>query len=257
MSHITAQFSDLKEKRILITGATRGIGLNLAKNLATQGAYLLFNYRQGSEEKAEKVKAELMELGASGAEALLFDITNSPQMKESVDKAAQDFGPITGLVNNAGIARDQLMLRLKPEDLELTIQTNLNAAILLTQFLTRQFMRGENVSIVNMSSIVGLMGNASQVAYAASKAGLIGFTKSYAKELASRNIRCNAVCPGFIATEMTDSLDERVKEQYLSGIPLKRFGEANEVGNLVSFLLSNASSYITGEVIKIDGGLYI
>ena len=130
-------------------------------------------------------------------------------------------------------------------------------AMVLTTLLSRQFLKGENVSVINMSSVVGLMGNSSQVPYAASKAGLLGFTKSYAKEFASKNRRCNAICPGFIQTEMTDTLDEKVKEAYLTQIPLNRWGQSKEVANLVLFLLSEASSYVTGEVLKIDGGLYI
>ena len=178
-------------------------------------------------------------------------------MKEAVEKFVEENGPITGLVNNAGISKDQIVLRMKEEDVVQTINTNLTSAIMLTQILSRSFLKAENVSVVNISSIVGLMGNASQIAYSASKAGMIGFTKSYAKELASRNIRCNAICPGFITTDMTHALDEKVKDAYLNSIPLKRMGDASEVANLVCFLLSKASSYITGETIKIDGGLYI
>lgn len=254
---MTVQYNDLKEKRILITGATRGIGRALADFLAKQGAFIVFNYRKGKEELAKEMETALKKSGASNAIGLPFDINQTNQMKEALEGFQKEHGAISGLVNNAGISRDQLVLRLKEEDLQQTLDTNLKSAIMLTQILTKGFMRAENVSIINMSSIVGLMGNASQVAYSASKAGLIGFTKSYAKELSSRNVRCNAVCPGFIQTEMTDSLDERVKEKYLSEIPLKRFGQTEEVANLVCFLLSKASAYITGEVIKIDGGLYI
>lgn len=254
---MTVKFDDLKGKKILITGATRGIGNSIAKVLASQNAFVVFNYRPGKEEQAQALSSELKELGATNALGLCFDITKTEEMKEVLNTFSSEHGNIEGLVNNAGVSRDQLVLRLKEEDLDFTLQTNLKGAIMLTQILTKGFLREKNVSIVNMSSVVGLMGNASQVAYSASKSGLIGFTKSYAKELSSRNIRCNAVCPGFIQTEMTDSLDQKVKEQYLSEIPLKRFGQAKEVGELVCFLLSSSSSYITGEVIKIDGGLYI
>jgi 3-oxoacyl-[acyl-carrier protein] reductase len=251
-----ANYSDLKNKIVLVTGASRGLGRKMADALAEQGAHVVFNYR-GDEAAAMKLKEELEAKGASKVTALLFDVTNTAQMKEAVEKFIEANGPITGLVNNAGISKDQIILRMKEEDVVQTINTNLTSAIMLTQILSRSFLKAENVSVVNISSIVGLMGNASQIAYSASKAGLIGFTKSYAKELASRNIRCNAICPGFITTDMTHALDEKVKEAYLNSIPLKRMGDADEVANLVCFLLSKASSYITGETIKIDGGLYI
>ena len=251
-----ANYSDLKGKNILITGASRGLGKKMAEALASQGAHVIFNYRN-DEASAEVLKQELLKLGASNATALLFDVTNTAQMKAAVEKFVETNGAITGLVNNAGISKDQIVLRLKEEDVMQTIQTNLVASIMRTQILSRSFLKAENVSVVNVSSIVGLMGNASQIAYSASKAGLIGFTKSYAKELASRNIRCNAICAGFITTDMTHALDEKVKEGYANSIPLKRMGDPEEVANLVCFLLSKASSYITGETIKIDGGLYI
>lgn len=249
-------YSDLKGKKILVTGATRGLGKKIAEALAVQGAHVVINYR-GEPQKAMELKEELLKLGASDVTPLLFDVTNTAQMKEAVERFVAEQGLITGLVNNAGISKDQIVLRLKEEDVDQTLNTNLKSAIMLTQILSRSFLKAENVSVVNISSVVGLMGNASQIAYAASKAGMIGFTKSYAKELASRNIRCNAICPGFIATEMTGALEEKAKEAYLNSIPLRRFGEGSEVANLVCFLLSGASSYITGETIKIDGGLYI
>lgn len=255
MSLVT--YSDLKNKIILVTGATRGIGKTLALGLAKQGAHVVFNFREGKEDAAEALKEELKANGAVEATPVMFDITNGEQIKNALGDFTKEHGAISGLVNNAGISKDQIVLRLKEEDISQTLDTNLKGSILVTAALSRAFMKAENVSVVNVSSVVGLMGNASQIAYSASKAGLLGFTKSYAKELASRNVRCNAICPGFIATDMTDSLDDKVKEAYLSGIPLKRFGNTEEVANLVSFLLSSASSYITGEVIKIDGGLYI
>jgi 3-oxoacyl-[acyl-carrier protein] reductase len=251
-----ANYSDLKGKKILVTGAMRGLGKKIVETLAAQGAHIILNYR-GEPQKAMELKEELLKLGAADVTPLQFDVTNTAQMKEAVEKFVTDHGPITGLVNNAGISRDQIVLRLKEEDLDATLNTNLKSAIMLTQILSRSFMKAENVSVVNVSSVVGLMGNASQIAYSASKAGMLGFTKSYAKELASRNVRCNAICPGFIATEMTDALEDKAKDAYLNSIPLKRFGAGDEVANLVSFLLSQASSYITGETIKIDGGLYI
>ncbi|MGB0453169.1 MAG: 3-oxoacyl-ACP reductase FabG [Bacteriovoracaceae bacterium] len=250
-------FPDLKNKKILITGATRGIGKSIALSLAAQGSHIIFNYREGKEDVAKELQAELKNAGAADAHYVEFDVNNTEQMKENLNNLIKEIGPFEGLVNNAGISKDTLALRLKEEELGRILDTNLKSAILLTSHLTRSFLKAENVSIVNMSSVVGLMGNPSQIAYAASKAGMIGFTKSYAKELSSKNIRCNAVCPGFIATDMTAALEEKAKDVYLDAIPLKRFGDSQEVANLVSFLLSNASAYITGETLKIDGGLYI
>ena len=252
-----AKFEDLKEKKILVTGATRGIGKAIAMNLATQGAHVVFNFREGKESVAQEIAKELLSAGAANATPVMFDVTNAEQIKTSLDVFNKEHGAITGLVNNAGISKDQIVLRLKEEDISQTIDTNLKGSILVTAALSRTFLRAENVSVVNISSVVGLMGNPSQIAYAASKAGMLGFTKSFAKELASRSVRCNAICPGFIETDMTDALDDKVKEAYLTSIPLNRLGNVEEVANLVNFLLSQASSYITGEVIKIDGGLYI
>jgi len=250
-------FPDLKNKIILVTGASRGIGKSIALALAEQGSHVVFNYREGGETSAQNLKLELISLGAKDATPLLFDITKEDQIKEAIDSFTKNNGNISGLVNNAGISKDQLFFRLKKEDLDQTIEINLKGAMLVTSALSRSFLKSENVSIVNMSSVVGLMGNSAQVSYSASKAGLIGFTKSYAKEVASRKIRCNAVCPGFIESDMTSGLDEKVRSAYLEKIPLNRMGSAKDVALLVCFLLSGASSYITGEVIKIDGGLYI
>lgn len=250
-----ATYSDLKDKVILVTGAGRGIGKEISLALSAQGAHVVFNYR-GDEAKAMALKEELEKKGGK-ATGLKFDVTDYEAMTKALDEFTKNVAPISGLVNNAGISKDTLLLRLKPDEISSIIDTNLKGSMMVTQALARNFLKAENVSIVNMSSIVGLMGNPSQAAYAASKAGLIGFSKSVAKELASRNVRCNVICPGFIQTDMTDALNEKAKEEYSKSIPLSRFGTAEEVASLTCFLLSRASSYVTGEVIKIDGGLYI
>lgn len=250
-----ATYTDLKDKVILVTGAARGIGKNISLALAAQGAHVVFNYR-GDEAKAKALKEELEKTGGK-ATALKFDVTDYEAMTKVIDDFTKNVAPISGLVNNAGISKDTLLLRLKPDEISSIIDTNLKGAMMVTQALSRNFLKAEDVSIVHMSSIVGLMGNPSQAAYAASKAGLIGFSKSVAKELASRNVRSNAICPGFIQTDMTVALNEKAKEEYSKSIPMARFGTPEEVANLTCFLLSRASSYLTGEVIKIDGGLYI
>ncbi|MCB9059893.1 MAG: 3-oxoacyl-ACP reductase FabG [Halobacteriovoraceae bacterium] len=253
---MSAIYSDLENKTILVTGATRGIGRAIALELAHQKSHVIFNFREGKEQAAQDLVNEIKSIGAK-ADALMFDLTNLEQMNHALSEFSKTGNLIQGLVNNAGISKDTLLLRVKENDVDSLINTNLKGPIMLTQSLSRQFLKAQNVSIVNMSSIVGLMGNTAQAIYSASKSGLLGFTKSIAKELGGKNIRCNAVCPGFITTDMTDGLDEKIKEHYITGIPMRRFGEAQEVASLVSFLLSNSSSYITGEVIKVDGGMYI
>lgn len=250
-----ATYSDLKDKVILVTGAARGIGKSIALALAAQGSHVVFNYR-GDEAKAMALKEELEKAGGK-ATGLKFDVTDYEAMTKAIDEFTKNVAPISGLVNNAGISKDTLLLRLKPDEISSIIDTNLKGAMMVTQALSRNFLKAQDVSIVHMSSIVGVMGNPSQAAYAASKAGLIGFSKSVAKELASRNLRSNVICPGFIQTDMTDALQDKAKEEYNKAIPLGRFGTTDEVSNLTCFLLSRASSYVTGEVIKIDGGLYI
>ena len=250
-----ATYSDLKGKVILVTGGARGIGKSICLALASQGAHVVFNYR-GDEAKASALQGEIEAAGGK-ASALKFDVTDYEAMTKALDEFTKTVAPISGLVNNAGISKDTLLLRLKPDEISSIIDTNLKGSMMVTQALSRNFLKAENVSIVHMSSIVGLMGNVSQAAYAASKAGMIGFSKSVAKELASRNLRSNVICPGFIQTEMTEALNEKAKEEYSKVIPLGRFGTTDEIANLTCFLLSKASSYITGEVIKIDGGMYI
>ena len=253
---ISAKFPDLGGKKILVTGGTRGIGEAIAKALAVQGAHVAFSFRKQSEVKAHEVALKLKELGALCVTPLCFDVMEIEVMREALHLFVKEYGPLEGLVNNAGISRDQLLLRLKEDELSQTLETNLKGPIMLIQALSRSFLRSKGASIVNISSVVGLMGNAGQIAYSASKAGLLGLTKSVAKELGGRNIRCNALCPGLIETEMTDLLNEETKKAYLGEIPLMRFGKTTDVANLACFLLSEASSYITGEIVKIDGGLY-
>ncbi|MDP7320372.1 MAG: 3-oxoacyl-ACP reductase FabG [Bacteriovoracaceae bacterium] len=249
-------YPDLKEKKILVTGASRGIGKAICEALAKQNAHIVFNYR-GDDQQANELKEHFEVLGATKATAIHFDVTDYETMKKNLDQFVKSEGPISGLVNNAGISKDQLSLRVKPSDIEQTLNINLKAAMVLTNHLSRNFLKAKDVSIVNMSSVVGLMGNTAQTVYAASKAGLIGYTKSYAKEYGSRHFRCNAICPGFIETEMTKNLEEKAKENYIQAIPLGKYGDTEDVANLTLFLLSRSSKYITGEVIKVDGGLYI
>ncbi|MBT4791742.1 MAG: SDR family NAD(P)-dependent oxidoreductase, partial [Halobacteriovoraceae bacterium] len=210
-------YPDLENKTVLVTGASRGIGKAICEALAKQKAHVVFNYRSNPE-KANELKDYFQSLGASKVTAVEFDVTDYDSMKKNLDAFVKENGAIAGLVNNAGISKDQLALRVKPEDIDAILGTNLKASMVLTNHLSRQFLKAKDVSIVNMSSVVGLMGNTAQTVYAASKAGLIGYTKSYAKELASRKFRCNAVCPGFIATEMTQNLEEKAKEAYMSAI---------------------------------------
>lgn len=250
-----AIFPDLAQKTILITGASRGIGHAIALTLAAQKAHVVFNYR-GDEAQAQKLAGEIEAAGGK-ATALKFDVTDAAAMNAALDGFFKAGNTLHGLVNNAGKSKDQLCLRVKPEDIDDLMNVNLKGTMVLTNALAKHLMKAGGASVVNMSSIVGLMGNTAQTVYAATKAGLIGYTKSLAKELASRQVRVNAVCPGFIATEMTAALPEKAKEEYSSSIPLGRFGSTDDIANLVSYLLSDASGYMTGEVIKIDGGLYI
>jgi 3-oxoacyl-[acyl-carrier protein] reductase len=249
-------YSDLENKVILITGASRGIGKEIARHLAVQKCHLVLNFRSNPE-SMDLLRSELLELGASEVDLLNFDLKNLEKAKETINNFCKNKRPIEGLVNNAGISKDSLILRNKVEDTKNILDINLTAPIALMSILSRFFLKVEFPSVVNVSSVVGLMGNPSQTNYAASKAGLIGATKSFAKELASKNVRCNAICPGFIETEMTDALSDEAKSKYYASIPLGRFGRSSEVAELVSFLLSRSSSYITGETFKIDGGLYI
>ena len=253
---MNVNYSDLENKIILITGATRGIGKDIAMQLSANKAHVVFNYR-GDDKKAMNLKEEFTKAGASKVSALKFDMTDYKSMKNELDTFIKEKGAISGLINNAGISKDQLAMRVKEDDITSLLDVNLKSTMMLTNHLSKNFLRAKDVSVINMSSVVGMMGNKSQTTYAASKAGLIGYTKSLAKELASRKIRVNAIAPGFISTDMTEELSDSAKAEYKGQIPMEEFGATNDVANLVLFLLSSASKYITGEVIKVDGGLYI
>ncbi|MBF0359551.1 MAG: 3-oxoacyl-ACP reductase FabG [Oligoflexia bacterium] len=251
-------YPDLKDKMILVTGSMRGIGREVALLLARQKSHVVCNYRNSEKniEGAKILREEIENLGGKFS-SLTFNISNHDEVNKAINDFLKEGNVISGLVNNAGISRDQLALRLKEEDISAVIDTNLKGAIFVTSALTRNFLKAPNVSIVNVSSVVGLMGNSAQIAYSSSKAGMIGLTKSYAKEMSSKRVRCNAVCPGLIDTDMTSALGDKIKESYLEKIPLGRAGTTRDVANLICFLLSETSNYITGEVIKVDGGLYI
>lgn len=245
----------LKDKVILVTGGGRGIGRAIALTCAEKGASVAVVY-SGSAEAAENTVKRITDSGVKAA-AYKCDVSDFSAVKTLVERVAVDFGRIDGLVNNAGITADNLLLRMKEEDYDRVLSVNLKGAFNTVKHTAPLFMKQRSGSIVNITSVVGLMGNAGQVNYASSKAGVVGLTKSVAKELAPRFVRCNAVAPGFIATDMTDKLSEEQKAAICAGIPLKSIGVAEDVAEAVCFLLSDASRYITGEVIKVDGGLYI
>ncbi len=243
----------LENKTALITGASRGIGSAIAKKFAQQGASIAFTYRSS----AEKAKALEEELSALGVKAMGFqsDAGSFHDTEKMVQAVLEEFGVIDILVNNAGITRDMLILRMNEEQWDEVIQTNLKSVFNLTKQIARPMMKQKGGSIINLTSIVGVKGQAGQANYAASKAGIIGFTKSIADELGSRNIRCNAIAPGFIETEMTDELPDSTKELYLSQIPMRRFGSAQDVANAALFLASDMGSYVSGQVLSVCGAL--
>lgn len=243
----------LKEKVAVITGASRGIGKAIAIKLASLNATVIVNYA-GSKEKAESVVKEIQDMGGS-AQAIQCDVSDFNQCKEFMEDVRERFGRIDILVNNAGITRDGLAMAMTEEDFDAVIGTNLKGTFHCIRFASRIMMKQRYGKIINMSSVSGVTGNAGQVNYSAAKAGVIGITKSMARELASRNINVNAIAPGFIETDMTKALSDKVKEQAVSQIPLGRFGKAEEVAELAAFLTSDNSSYITGQVFHIDGGM--
>lgn len=243
----------LAGKVALVTGASRGIGRGVAIRLAKSGAKIAVNYA-GNQAAAEEVKQIIEE---NGGEAILVqaDISNAESVDNMVASVMEAFGRIDILVNNAGITRDTLLMRMKEADWNAVIQTNLTGVFYVTKAVSKIMMKQRSGKIVNMSSVVGLMGNAGQANYAAAKAGVIGFTKSMAKELAARNITVNAIAPGFIATDMTAVLSDKVKEDLATKIPLGRLGEADDIANAVLFLVSDSANYITGQTLNVDGGM--
>lgn len=243
----------LEGKVAIVTGATRGIGKSIAQTFVEHGATVIFTYAS-SVEKANALEKELGELGT--IKGYQSDAADYDAAQALVTEVINEFGKIDIIVNNAGITRDNLLMRMSLEDFEKVIQVNLNSAFNLTKAAIRPMMKQRNGAIINMSSIVGLKGNAGQANYAASKAGLIGFSKSVALELGSRNIRCNVIAPGFIETEMTEVLDEKTVEEWRNGIPLKRGGKPEDIANTCLFLASDLANYITGQVISVDGGLH-
>ena len=243
----------LEGKVALITGATRGIGKGVAERFAEEGAAVAFTF-VSSEEKAKAFEEELNAKGikAKGYKSNAADFTAA---QELIDAVVADFGTIDIVVNNAGITRDGLLMRMSEENWDAVMNTNVKSVFNITKAVQRVMLKKRSGSIINMSSVVGVTGNAGQSNYAASKAGVIGFTKSIAQELGSRNIRCNAICPGFIETEMTAALDEAVVQGWRDGIPLKRGGSPEDVANLTVFLASDMSAYITGQAINVCGGM--
>jgi len=243
----------LEGKVAIITGGTRGIGKGIALKFAQEGADVIFTY-VSSEETANAVKKEIEAFGVK-AKGYKSNAANMEDAVALIDKVVEEFGQIDILVNNAGITKDGLLMRMSEENFDDVIKINLNSVFNMTKAALRTFLKQRSGSIINMSSIVGVRGNAGQANYSASKAGIIGFTKSIAAELGSRNIRCNAIAPGFIATEMTEKLDPEVVKGWSESIPLKRPGTPEDIANATVFLASDMSTYISGQVLSVCGGM--
>ncbi|AEB74732.1 3-ketoacyl-ACP reductase [Clostridium botulinum] len=245
----------LTGKNAIVTGSSRGIGKAIAIKLAELGANVVLNYRSDINSVNEVVK----EIESKGVKAVAIqgDISKFEDAKKIVDEAIEKLGSIDILVNNAGITKDTLLMRMKEEEFDKVVEVNLKGVFNCTKHVVPIMMKQRSGKIINISSVVGLSGNSGQSNYAAAKAGIIGFTKSVAKEIASRGITVNAVAPGFIATDMTDVLSDKVKENIKNNIPLKRVGDAKDIANTVAFLSSDMASYITGQVISVDGGMHI
>jgi 3-oxoacyl-[acyl-carrier protein] reductase len=243
----------LAGKSALVTGASRGIGREIALELARLGANVAVNYA-GSEAKANEVVEEIRQMDRD-AFAIQCDVSNSDAVANMVKETIEHFGSLDILVNNAGITKDNLLMRMKEEEWDAVLNINLKGVFLCTKAVSRQMMKQRSGRIINISSIVGANGNPGQANYVAAKAGVIGLTKTSAKELASRGITVNAVAPGFITTEMTDQLSDELKQEMLKMIPLAQFGEAKDIANAVAFLASDDSRYITGQTIHVNGGM--
>lgn len=241
----------MKDKTVIVTGGAKGIGKAIALKFASEGANIVLNYRSTS---PEEVKNEIEAMGVKCL-SVQADVSKTEEAQKLADAAIAEFGGIDVLINNAGITRDTLLMRMSEEDFDTVIETNLKGCFNMIKAVNKTMMKKRSGAIINMSSVIGLAGNVGQVNYAASKAGVLGITYSVAKELASRNITCNAIAPGMIATDMTDVLSDKVKEQILEGIPLKRFGQPEEIAETALFLAK--SKYITGQVITVDGGMVI
>ena len=239
---------ELKGQTAFITGSTRGIGLAIAKAFAKQGVHIILN---GRRPVSEALIAEIKDLGVNCI-GISGDISNSEEVKEII-KQANEFAPVTILVNNAGITNDKLLLRMNEQDFEQVLKVNLTGSFNMTQQLLKGMLKQRKGTIINISSVSGLMGNVGQANYAASKAGLIGFTKTVAREIAPRKITCNAIAPGFIETDMTSELSDKIREEMTKNIPLQHFGQVEDIANTAVFLAK--SPYITGQVINVDGGL--
>jgi 3-oxoacyl-[acyl-carrier protein] reductase len=243
----------LENKVAIVTGASRGIGKAIAKRFAEQGANVAFTYLS-SVEKGQALEAELAAYGIK-AKGYRSDASDYAAAEQLITDVVADFGTVDILINNAGITRDTLLMRMSEEQWDEVLRVNLKSVFNLTKAATKPMMRAKSGSIINITSVVGLMGNAGQANYSASKAGILGFTKSVAKELGSRNIRSNAIAPGFIETEMTGELNEKALEDWLKNIPLKRAGQGEEVADACVYLGSDMSKYITGQVLQVDGGM--
>ena len=245
----------LEGKTALVTGASRGIGREIAFTLASYGADVIVNYN-GSKEKADEVVKLIREMGRK-AEAAQCSVADFDACGEMIAKALEEFGKIDILVNNAGITKDNLLMRMTPEDFAAVIDTNLKGTYNTIKHMYRPFLKQRSGSIINMASVTGILGNAGQANYSASKAGVIGLTKSVARELASRGINVNAIAPGFIATDMVEAMTEDAKAKMTDAIPLKRIGTTKDIANMAAYLASEKAAYITGQIISVDGGMAI